>query len=57
MLLRVLGDEQIDRAVTTIAHAAYTGNPGDGQIVVSPVEKTVRLRTGEIDVGANAEEE
>ena len=56
MLLLVLDDEQIDRAVTTIAHAAYTGNPGDGQIFVSPVEKTVRLRTGEIYVGANAEE-
>ncbi len=56
MLLLVLDDEQVDRAVTTIAHAAYTGNPGDGQIFVSPIEKTVRLRTGEIYVGANAEE-
>ncbi len=55
MLLLVLEDEQVDRAVTTIAHAAYTGNPGDGQIFVSPVEKTVRLRTGEIYTSAGAE--
>ena len=57
MLLLVLEDEKVDRAVTTIAHAAYTGNPGDGQIFVSPVEKTVRLRTGEIYAGANTERE
>lgn len=48
LFLIVLEDEQVGRAVTTVAHAAYTGNPGDGQIFISPVEKTVRLRTGEI---------
>ena len=57
MILLVLEDERVDRAVTVVAHAAYTGNPGDGQIFVSPVEKTVRLRTGEIYVGANAEDD
>lgn len=56
MILVVLEDEQVDRAITTIAHAAYTGNPGDGQLFVSPVEKTVRLRTGEIYAGATAED-
>ncbi len=56
MLLLVLDDEQVDRAVTTIAHAAYTGNPGDGQIFLSPVEKAVRLRTGEIYASAAEEE-
>lgn len=56
MLLLVLDDNEIDRAITTIAHAAYTGNPGDGQIFVSPIEKTVRLRTGEIYERAKAEE-
>ena len=54
MFLLVLEDEWVDRAVTTVAHAAYTGYPGDGQIFVSPVEKAVRLRTGEIYAGANA---
>lgn len=56
MLLLVLEDEQVDRAITMVAHAAYTGYPGDGQIFVSPVEKTVRLRTGEIYASATAEE-
>lgn len=49
MLLVVVPDEQVDAAVTTIAHAAYTGYPGDGRIFILPVEKAVRLRTGEID--------
>ena len=56
MFLLVLEDKQVDRAVTVVAHAAYTGNPGDGQIFVSPIEKTVRLRTGEIYGGANSED-
>ncbi len=56
MMLLVLEDEQVDRAVTTIAHAAYTGNPGDGQLFVSAVEKTVRLRTGEIYSTATSED-
>lgn len=49
MLLVVLPDDQADAAVTTLAHAAYTGYPGDGRIFVSKVDKTVRLRTGEIE--------
>jgi len=49
MLLIVLPDDQIDAAVTTLAHAGYTGYPGDGRIFVSKVNKTVRLRTGEIE--------
>jgi len=48
MLLVVVADEQVDAAVTAIAHAAYTGYPGDGRIFVSDVAKSVRIRTGEI---------
>lgn len=48
MLMIVVEDSQADAAITTLAHAAYTGYPGDGQIFISPVEKTIRLRTGEI---------
>ncbi|MEK7795438.1 MAG: P-II family nitrogen regulator [Candidatus Hydrogenedentota bacterium] len=55
MLLLVLDDDRVDRAVTVIAHAAYTGNPGDGQLFVSPVEKAVRLRTGEMYPSADGE--
>lgn len=37
MLLIVLEETQVDRAVTMVSHAAYTGHPGDGQIFISPV--------------------
>ena len=57
MLLLVVPAAQADQAVTTIAHAAYTGYPGDGRIFVSAVEKAVRLRTGEIDGGGNGDGE
>jgi len=55
MLMLVVEDRQVDSAVTAIAHAAYTGFPGDGRIFVSDIEKAVRLRTGEIDEGGASE--
>ncbi|GAA1392074.1 P-II family nitrogen regulator [Luteococcus peritonei] len=33
--------------VTVICDAARTGSVGDGKVWVSPVEETVRIRTGE----------
>ncbi len=48
MLLVVLPEDQVDAAVTAIAHAAYTGYPGDGRIFVSEVAQAIRIRTGEI---------
>jgi len=42
-------DEQVDQLVETIQKAAHTGNPGDGRIVVIPVEQTVKIKTGERD--------
>jgi len=38
--------------VEAIAAAARTGQIGDGKIFVSPIEKAVRIRTGETDVDA-----
>lgn len=38
-----------DKAVDAIQKAAKTGQIGDGKIFVSPVEHTVRIRTGESD--------
>lgn len=38
---------EVDRAVSTIVEAARTGEVGDGKIFVYPVEKVVRIRTGE----------
>ncbi|GGK29427.1 MULTISPECIES: P-II family nitrogen regulator [Salinarimonas] len=36
-------------AVEAIANAARTGQIGDGKIFVVPLEKAVRIRTGETD--------
>jgi nitrogen regulatory protein P-II 1 len=43
----VLSDEVVDQAVDAIVAAAYTGETGDGRVFVSPVEKAIRIRTGE----------
>jgi len=43
----VVSDEAVDTVVNTIVEAARTGNVGDGKIFVIPVEKVVRVRTGE----------
>ena len=40
-------DEQVDAAVEAIADAAASGRIGDGKIFVQPLEKAVRIRTGE----------
>jgi nitrogen regulatory protein PII len=36
-----------DKVVQKIQESAYTGKLGDGKIFVLPVEKAVRVRTGE----------
>ena len=41
-----------DRAVEAITTSARTGQIGDGKIFVTPVEHTVRIRTGETDDAA-----
>ena len=43
----VLDDDQVDAAIAAIVDAAKTEKIGDGKIFVSPVEQTVRIRTGE----------
>lgn len=45
----VVPNEKEDEVVELIRKAAYTGNIGDGKIFVLPVEKTIRIRTGEAD--------
>jgi nitrogen regulatory protein P-II 1 len=39
----------VDRTVKAIVDSARTGNVGDGKIFVQPLEKVVRIRTGEAD--------
>jgi nitrogen regulatory protein P-II 2 len=42
----------VDKVVEAISTAAKTGQIGDGKIFVSPIEQTVRIRTGETDADA-----
>ena len=43
----VVEDELLDSAVECIETSAKTGRIGDGKIFVSPIEKAIRIRTGE----------
>ena len=43
----VLDDDQVDAAIEAIVSAAKTEKIGDGKIFVSPIEQTIRIRTGE----------
>lgn len=45
----VVEDEDVERAIEAICSAARTGKIGDGRIFVLPVEKSVRIRTGEVN--------
>ncbi len=48
----VIDDSLVDAAVEAIAQAAHTGRIGDGKIFVMPVERALRIRTGEKDADA-----
>lgn len=43
----VVEDEQVDLVVDKLVSAARTGEIGDGKIFISPVDKIIRIRTGE----------
>ena len=45
----VVRDEDVDRVIEIITKSARTGRYGDGKIFVLPVEKSVRIRTGEVE--------
>ena len=46
MLMTVVDDRDLDKAVTVINDKARTGFIGDGKIFVSPVEQAYTVRTG-----------
>ena len=48
----VVSDAEVDKAIAAVRGAANTGAIGDGKIFVSPIEHTVRIRTGETDDSA-----
>ncbi len=45
----VVPTDKEDEVVEIIRKSAYTGSIGDGKIFVLPVEKVIRIRTGETD--------
>ena len=47
MLMLVVEDRDLERAIDIIKISARTGNFGDGKIFVTPVEKALTIRTGE----------
>ncbi|MGE5233306.1 MAG: P-II family nitrogen regulator [Acidobacteriota bacterium] len=47
-----VSDPFVDITIDAILDSARTGEVGDGKIFVVPIEKVVRIRTGEVDVEA-----
>jgi nitrogen regulatory protein P-II 1 len=45
----VVRDSDLDTLICTIIESARTGKFGDGKIFVIPVEKSIRIRTGETE--------
>ena len=48
----VVPDADVERCVDAIIKSARTGKIGDGKIFVTPVERVIRIRTGEEDDNA-----
>lgn len=47
LLMMVVEDHDLERALDIIKVSARTGNFGDGKIFVTPVERVLTIRTGE----------
>ena len=47
-----ISDEFVDPTIDALCEGARTGEVGDGKIFVVPLERAVRIRTGETDHGA-----
>ncbi len=48
----VVENDQVDMVVDKVIEASRTGEIGDGKIFISPVEQTIRIRTGERNLEA-----
>lgn len=49
LLLLVVQDEDVEKVIDIIVEKAKTGYIGDGKIFISPVEKAITVRTGEVE--------
>ncbi len=47
-----VSDDFVDTTITALCDGARTGEVGDGKIFVLPLERAVRIRTGETDQAA-----
>ena len=45
-------EAQVDEVIKVVVDAVHTGEVGDGKIFVQPVDRVVRIRTGEEDAEA-----
>jgi len=45
----VVRDTDLEQLILTLTESARTGKIGDGKIFVVPVERSIRIRTGEIE--------
>jgi nitrogen regulatory protein P-II 1 len=43
----VIKDADVDKVITAICEGAKTGKIGDGRIFILPVERSIKVRTGE----------
>jgi len=46
----VVREKEVDTVIAIITESARTGKIGDGKIFIIPVEKAIRIRTGETEV-------
>lgn len=46
----VVRDSDVETLISTISESAKTGKIGDGKIFVIPVERAIRIRTGETEI-------
>jgi nitrogen regulatory protein P-II 1 len=47
-----VSDDFVDKTVEALCEGGRTGEVGDGKIFVLPLERAVRIRTGDVDHGA-----
>jgi nitrogen regulatory protein P-II 1 len=45
----VVRDSDVDNLVITLIEAARTGKIGDGKIFIMPIERSIRIRTGDME--------
>ncbi len=48
----VVEEKNLAKAIDAICASARTGQVGDGKVFVTPIERAVRIRTGETDTSA-----